>query len=149
MATELRPLMLDDLGLVSTIEWVVNDFSKRTGVQVELHLPQSDFDAEPGLSTALFRVLQESLTNVTRHAQASRVRIALSVSDGEVRLRIEDNGCGIAARATDKPKTFGLLGMRERAALLGGDLLIDSRIDAGTSIEMIVPRAAGLKEVRA
>src|ERR1043166_304317 len=87
MATELRPLMLDDLGLASTIEWVVDDFSKLTGVQVELHLPQSDFDAEPGLSTALFRVLQESLTNVTRHAQASRARIALSVSDGEVGLR--------------------------------------------------------------
>ena len=78
IATELRPLMLDDLGLLSTIEWLVNDFSRRTGIAVDLTLPEAEFEVDPELSTALFRVLQESLTNVARHAGANRVRITLS-----------------------------------------------------------------------
>jgi PAS domain S-box-containing protein len=140
IATELRPLMLDDLGLVATIEWLVNDFSRRTGIAVDLNLPEAEFEVDPELSTALFRVLQESLTNVVRHADADHVRVTLSGSDHDVRLTVHDNGKGISGSHENAPKTFGLLGMRERASMLGGELAVESNPGAGTSIVMIVPR---------
>jgi PAS domain S-box-containing protein len=140
IATELRPLMLDDLGLVATIEWLVNDFSRRTGIAVDLNLPGAEFEVDPELSTALFRVLQESLTNVVRHADADHVRVTLSGSDHDVRLTVQDNGKGISGSHENGPKTFGLLGMRERANMLGGELAVESNPGAGTSIVMIVPR---------
>jgi PAS domain S-box-containing protein len=146
IATELRPLMLDDLGLLSTIEWLVNDFSRRTGIAVDLTLPEVELELDPELSTALFRVLQESLTNVARHAGASRVCITLSGTESDVRLTVDDNGRGFGAALESAPKTFGLLGMRERAAMLGGELAVHSDPGAGTSIVMTVPRRMGTPE---
>jgi two-component system, NarL family, sensor histidine kinase UhpB len=143
IATELRPLMLDDLGLLSTIEWLVNDFSRRTGIAVEVILPEPEFEVDRELSTALFRVLQESLTNVARHAGANRVCITLSGTESDVQLTVHDNGKGIGAALESAPKTFGLLGMRERASMLGGELAVRSNPGNGTSIVMIVPRQAG------
>jgi two-component system, NarL family, sensor histidine kinase UhpB len=143
IATELRPLMLDDLGLLSTIEWLVNDFSRRTGVAVDLTLPEQEFEVNSELSTALFRVLQESLTNIARHAGASRVRVTLSGTESDVQLTVYDNGKGIGSLLESAPKTFGLLGMRERASMLGGELAVHSDPGAGTSVVMIVPRRAG------
>ena len=140
IATELRPLMLDDLGLVSTIEWLVNDFSRRTGIAVDLTLPEAEFEVDPGLSTALFRVLQESLTNVARHAGADHVRVTLAGTGRDVRLTVDDDGKGIDAALEGVSKTYGLLGMRERASILGGELTVHSNPGAGTSIVMIVPR---------
>jgi hypothetical protein len=140
IATELRPLMLDDLGLAATIEWQVNDFSRRTGITVDLSMPEPEFDVDSELSTVLFRVLQESLTNVARHAGASHVRVALSGTERDVQLTVHDNGKGIGASLESAPKTFGLLGMRERASMLGGELSVHSNPGAGTSIMMIVPR---------
>jgi PAS domain S-box-containing protein len=140
IATELRPLMLDDLGLVPTIEWLVHDFSQRSGIAVELELPAADFDVGPELSTAVFRVLQESLTNVARHAQASRVEVVLKGSDQHVELRVHDNGMGISSAAASGTKTLGMLGMRERAAMLGGKFILESERGAGTSIMMTIPR---------
>jgi two-component system sensor histidine kinase UhpB len=144
IATELRPLMLDDLGLLSTIEWLVSDFSRRTGIAVELTLPKVEFELDSELSTALFRVLQESLTNVARHAGASRVRITLSATESDVQLTVDDNGKGFGASLESGPKTFGLLGMRERATILGGELAVHSNPGAGTSIMMTVPRRTGV-----
>jgi len=141
IATELRPLMLDDLGLLATIEWLVNDFSKRTGIAVELTLPEGEFDVDPQTSTALFRVLQESLTNIARHAGASRVRVTLSGTERTIQLAVHDNGSGIGVSLEGAPKTFGLLGMRERASMLGGQLTVRSDPGTGTSIVMTVPRA--------
>jgi PAS domain S-box-containing protein len=143
LATELRPLMLDDLGLVSTIEWLVNDFSRRTSIAVELTLPGPDFDVDAALSTALFRVLQESLTNVARHAHASRVRVALTECGSAVRLEVHDDGTGMDTATEGERKTFGLLGMRERAGMLGGELTVESSPGAGTLVMMIIPRTAG------
>ena len=126
--------------MLATIEWLVNDFAARSGIAVDLALPEEEFEFDPELSTALFRVLQESLTNVARHAGADRVRVVLSGTDSDVRLSVEDNGKGIEISLEDAPKTFGLLGMRERASMLGGELSVHGKPGAGTSIVMIVPR---------
>jgi PAS domain S-box-containing protein len=148
IATELRPLMLDDLGLVPTIEWLVHDFSQRTGVAVELELPPADFDVGPDIATAVFRVLQESLTNVARHADASQVRIALSGSKAAVELRVQDNGIGFKPSASGAAKTLGLIGMRERCAMLGGTFILESEPGAGTSIAMTIPRQSESEAAR-
>jgi PAS domain S-box-containing protein len=148
IATELRPLMLDDLGLVPTIEWLVHDFSQRSGVAVELDLPSSDFDVGADLSTAVFRVLQESLTNVARHANASRVAVVLRGSGHDVELQVQDNGKGISPVAAGGTKTLGVLGMRERAAMLGGKLILESEPNVGTSIVMTIPRQSESEETR-
>jgi PAS domain S-box-containing protein len=146
IATELRPLMLDDLGLVPTIEWLAHDFSQRSGVAVELELPAADFDVGPVASTAVFRVLQESLTNVVRHANASRIGVALRGSDTGVELRVQDNGKGISPAAAGGTKTLGVLGMRERTAMLGGTFILESEPGVGTSIVMMIPRQSESEE---
>jgi hypothetical protein len=143
IATELRPLMLDDLGLVPTVEWLAHDFTGRTGIALELQLPGPEFVADPALGTAIFRVLQESLTNVARHAGASSVDVTLSCTDADIQLRVHDNGSGLRAAPEGGVRTLGLLGMRERARMLGGELIVDSAPGAGTSITMIVPRQSG------
>jgi PAS domain S-box-containing protein len=140
IATELRPLMLDDLGLVPTIEWLAHDFSQRTGIAVELDLPAADFDVGPEVATAVFRVLQESLTNAARHAAASQIRVALSDVQTAVELRVQDNGRGFTPSASGGTKTLGLIGMRERCAMLGGTFILESAPGAGTSIAMTIPR---------
>jgi len=139
IATQLRPLMLDDLGLIPTIGWLANDFSKRTGIAVDVTLPDPDTVVDAKLATVFFRVLQESLTNVARHSGANRVQILVECSDTHMRLRVCDNGRGFHASATQATKTFGLLGMRERAGMTGGSLTIESEPGAGTSIEMLIP----------
>jgi signal transduction histidine kinase len=149
LATELRPLMLDDLGLVATMGWLANDFSKRTGIAVDVHLPEPDFEAGPDLCTALFRVLQESLTNVARHAHASQVRISLTEADGVVRLEVHDDGKGIDPAPPGGRKSFGLLGMRERAAMLGGNVTINSNPGAGTSVLLAIPRSGEPRQTSA
>jgi PAS domain S-box-containing protein len=142
IATELRPLMLDDLGLIATIEWLTGDFEARTGLQVGVDLPGPDLNVAKDAATALFRVLQESLTNVARHAGASRVDVKLSTSDAATRLEIRDDGKGMEPASMHKSGSFGLLGMRERAAMVGGTLTIDSSPGAGTTIVMTVPSPA-------
>jgi PAS domain S-box-containing protein len=139
IATQLRPLMLDDLGLLPTIGWLVNDFSKRTGIAVALSLPDPETDIDPQLSTVIFRVLQESLTNVARHADATQVKITLTCSSAEIRLSVSDNGRGFDGSEVRSAKTFGLLGMRERAGMTGGMLTVDSAPGSGTSIDMVIP----------
>jgi signal transduction histidine kinase len=150
IAAGMRPSMLDDLGLISTINWLTHDFSQRTGVTVDLELPDSELDIEPDLSIAVFRVLQESLTNIARHAGARRVDVKLSSSGSQIRLQVSDDGNGIAPDRAGTGKRFGLIGMRERAAMLGGELTIDSKPGSGTSICMVVAsKPAGSDEPRA
>ena len=142
IATDLRPLMLDDLGLIATVEWLTGDFAVRTGLQVDVDLPGPELDVAKDVATALFRVLQESLTNVARHAHAIRVDVKLSTSGDEIRLQIRDDGKGIEPVSLQRSRSFGLLGMRERAAMVGGALTIDSGPGAGTTIVMTVPSPA-------
>ena len=139
LSTELRPAILDNLGLIPAIEWLAQEFQKRTGVTCEFTSDNEDLTLDEQRTTALFRICQEALTNVTRYAQARAVRIALTTDGGPITLRIHDDGRGITEAETRGTKSFGLLGMRERARLLGGTLEIRGEKDAGTTLTVRVP----------
>jgi signal transduction histidine kinase len=137
ISEDLRPAMLDSLGLAAALEHHVAQFTQRTGVPCDLRMNREEFDLAGNLATTVFRIVQEALTNVARHAEASAVTVEIEEAAGGIRLSVTDNGKGCAA-PTGK-KTFGVLGMRERAAILGGTLDIDSRPGAGTRIAGWLP----------
>jgi PAS domain S-box-containing protein len=139
IAADLRPVMLDDLGLVPAIEWLVNDFTSRYGIPVETNVEHGETKFSPDAATTLFRIVQEALTNVAKHAQATLVTLAISVEGGECILRVSDNGHGEPDRAAPEGKSFGLLGMRERAHMLGGEVSIDSSTGHGFSVTVRFP----------
>ena len=138
IAADLRPLLLDDLGLVPAIEWLVHSFNQRTGVACTLAADEALELQEP-YATAIFRIVQESLANVTKHAGASAVTVALERIPGAITLAISDNGCGFTVGAPRKPQSLGLMGLRERALLLKGTLSIASTPGQGTRIEVSIP----------
>lgn len=138
ISSELRPLVLDDLGFAAAAGWYVDQFSARTGLAVSLELPADDPRQEEAVATALFRVLQESLTNVARHAQASKVEVRLQFQDEEWVLTIKDNGVGFAQNAA-RGSGIGLIGMRERVHILGGSFSVVSAAGEGTVIEAVIP----------
>lgn len=139
IAADLRPLMLDDLGLVPAAEWLVQTFAQRTGIRCQFVAQPRELTLKDPHATAIFRMLQESLTNVARHAQASLVEVALDQSGGEVRLAVRDNGRGFEPTGPRRPNSFGLLGLRERAYLLNGEIKIETAPGQGTSIEARLP----------
>ena len=139
IATELRPGILDDLGLVAAIEWQANDFQTRTGIKCEVTASVDYLELDRDRSTAAFRILQETLTNVARHASASRVGIELKRDDRSLVLEVRDNGKGITASELSGSKSLGLLGMRERAQLFGGDLRISGAAGNGTRVIVNMP----------
>jgi PAS domain S-box-containing protein len=139
IATELRPGMLDDLGLVPAMEWQLQEFQKRSGIRCRFtsDLEEVALDAEE--TTVLFRILQETLTNVARHASATRVEVSLDEEQGYVRLRVQDNGRGITASEVEGSRSFGLLGMRERVLLRSGDFDIQGTPGQGTTVVIKLP----------
>jgi PAS domain S-box-containing protein len=139
ISTELRPGMLDDLGLVATIEWAGEDFQARTGTTCRMDLPQEDIAIDPERATAIFRIFQETLTNVARHADASEVKVRLAKEGGELTLEVHDNGKGISKDTLASGKSLGILGMRERAMLLGGELTIGGTPGNGTTVSVRIP----------
>jgi PAS domain S-box-containing protein len=139
ISADLRPLMLDDLGLAAATDWLVQGFSQRTGVPVAFEAEEEDLDLQDPYATAVFRVLQESLTNIAKHAGATKVGVRIERRDGRLALEVRDNGRGFATSDPAKPGSFGLLGLRERASLLGGDLSIDSVPGRGTTLRMSLP----------
>jgi signal transduction histidine kinase len=139
LSAELRPGMLDDLGLCAAIEWHVGRFSERTAIPCELSLPEDDSAVSPVHATAVYRILQELLTNVARHSQATRVRIRLERSDGNLVLTVEDNGKGIDKKSIESKESLGLLGIRERVRPLGGGVVIGSTRGKGTTVVVQLP----------
>lgn len=139
IAADLRPVMLDDLGLAPAIEHLVNDFAARTGTAVELRAQTGDADLREPHATAVYRMVQEALTNVARHAGASRVTVELALEDARFKVCVRDNGRGIAPEALEAKKSYGLLGIRERAHTLGGAARIMALPEGGTLIEIVVP----------
>ena len=148
IATELRPGMLDDLGLVATIEWAGEEFGARTGTQCRLDLPPDDIVVDPDTAVAIFRIFQETLTNVARHANAQEVKARLAIEDGNLTLEVHDNGSGIPPEKLQKGRSLGILGMRERATLLGGDLSITGIPGKGTVVRVWIPQASGVLKER-
>lgn len=144
IATELRPGMLDDLGLVATLEWAGEEFGTRTGTQCRLDLPSDDIVVDPETAVAIFRIFQETLTNVARHANAKEVKARLAVEDGNLTLEVHDDGTGIPREKLQKGRSLGILGMRERATLLGGDLSITGFPGKGTAVRVWIPQASGI-----
>jgi signal transduction histidine kinase len=139
ISSSLRLGVLDDLGLVAAIEWQAADFEKRTGLACAALLPAEDLVLNPDRALGLYRILQEALTNVTRHAQATHVDIRLRSVGGELDLEIQDNGRGFIPEPFAGTKALGLLGMRERAALLGGSVEVSSEPGKGTTVRVRVP----------
>jgi two-component system sensor histidine kinase UhpB len=147
IAADLRPVMLDDLGLVPAIEWLVNDFTIRYGIAVEANVEHRDTKFSPDAATTLFRIVQEALTNVARHSEATLVTLTISVDAGECTLRVSDNGRGEARPTVTEGKSFGLLGMRERAYMLGGEVQIENATGRGFTVTVKFPlRAVQLDE---
>lgn len=139
ISEDLRPGMLDDLGLAAAIEHHVLKFAEQTGIACDIAMSREDYALDDRTATALFRVLQESMTNVARHAGARRVTVRLQDLAGEILLMVQDDGCGMPAPVPGKKKTYGLIGMHERIKLLGGRLDITSAPGKGTRIEASVP----------
>lgn len=139
IASELRPGVLDDLGLVAAIEWQAQQFQARTGIQCDCVASADVVELNRERATAFFRILQEILTNVIRHASATRVDIELQEQDGELQLRVSDNGRGITAAEVENTSSLGLLGMQERALLVGGVVAIAGEAGLGTTVIARVP----------
>lgn len=140
LISELRPAILDDLGLVPAMEWLVQEFERSHGIPVRFDCTlDEDHDLDHIRRLALYRILQEALTNVARHAEAGRVEVHFGQIDDHYRLQIEDDGVGMAAGNAGERPRFGLLGMRERALVLGGTLTVDSKPGDGTSVAVTLP----------
>ncbi len=140
LCTELRPAVLDHLGLGAAIEWQAQECQKRTGIECEVNLVPDDIAVDGKHSIALFRIFQESLTNVLRHAKATKIKTTLSDQDGSVMLEIADNGVGIMEEHLSKADSFGLLGMRERVQICNGEMRIAGSQNGGTTITVIIPQ---------
>jgi PAS domain S-box-containing protein len=139
IATELRPGILDELGLEAAIEWYVREFEQLTGVVCHFRSELREPPIVPDRATGIFRILQEALTNVARYSEASLLEIDLSSSGGEVRLEIRDNGQGITEDRIESSQSLGLVGMRERARSLGGDVKIRRADEGGTTVTLTIP----------
>jgi signal transduction histidine kinase len=137
--TELRPRLLDDLGLTAAIEWQTADFQKRTGIPVSLSVYPREIILDRDRSTVLFRVLQEALLNVVRHAAATAVSVSLTDIDGKVEFEVRDNGRGITTEESGHRTSFGLLGIRERAESLRGTVSISGKPGEGTLLTITFP----------
>jgi PAS domain S-box-containing protein len=142
ISTELRPGILDDLGLVAAVEWAAEEFEARTGTRCEISLPGADLTLDPEHATALFRIFQETLTNVARHANATEVSVRLAKENGDVSLEVRDDGKGISEGQLSAASSLGILGMRERALLLGGELTINGVPGKGTTVRVRMPETA-------
>ncbi len=139
IATELRPPVLDDLGLEAAIEWQIQEFEKRTGITCRFHSSLKRADLDPDRATAVFRIFQETLTNVVRHAHATQVNIYLREEEDKLILEVQDNGRGLTGRELSGSKSLGLLGMRERATMLDGEVNIIGRQGKGTTVGVRIP----------
>ena len=142
ISADLRPLLLDDLGLVPAIEWLVSNFSQRSGVATELAADEALELREP-YATAVFRIVQESLANVAKHAGASQAFVSVAKDADGVKLVVRDNGRGFDARAPRKPHSLGLMGLRERAQLLRGSFTLKSSPGEGTEVQVRIPITKG------
>ncbi|HVU94310.1 MAG TPA: PAS domain S-box protein [Puia sp.] len=139
IAADLRPSIIDDLGLTAALIWHSQEVEKRSGVRIGFICEPEEIQVPPEIVTDIFRIYQEALTNVVRHAQARAVQASLTLADGRIRLAVSDDGIGFDARNNGKRKSFGLLGIRERVLLMGGEFELKSEPGKGTMLNVSVP----------
>jgi len=139
IATELRPGILDSLGLIAALEWQANEFQSRTGIPCVVTTTVADTLWDQQFSTGVFRIFQETLTNVIRHTKATRVDVAFAEEGDSLVLTVRDNGRGISEEEIANTRSIGLVGMRERARLIGGDLVLQGAPGRGTTVTLRVP----------
>lgn len=139
IATELRPAVLDDFGLIAAIEWQAREFEKRTQIPCSLKSNVEHLDLNSETTIAVFRIFQETLTNIIRHAEASAVKVNFESTEEEIMMRVEDNGKGIDFSKMRNRTSLGILGMQERARLIGAGLKIFEGKKGGTTVELIIP----------
>jgi two-component system sensor histidine kinase UhpB len=139
ITAKLRPGILDELGIIPAIEWQAQEFQNLTGIKCMLSLPEDEIKLDSEKSTAVFRIFQEALTNVLRHSSASWISAALKISDDILILEINDNGIGISTEKIKDPRSLGIVGMKERALILGGEVSIEGIPDKGTRVRVEIP----------
>ena len=140
ISMDLRPPILDDLGIAEAIVWQAKDFSKRTGIECVFVNEMKDFEPDHERSTTLFRVFQETLTNIVRHARATKVCVKLCEDSETLTLQVQDDGCGISSDQVSSLRSLGLQGMRERAMVWGGNVLIQGFPNGGTTINIKIQK---------
>jgi signal transduction histidine kinase len=138
----LRPSVLDSFGIIAAIEMEVEEFEKRTGISCPINQVDEGMEISPDASIALFRILQETLTNIMKHAKASEVTVDIANRKEGVDLVISDNGCGLKEVDRQKPRSFGLRGIQERVAHFNGKVLISSKPGKGTTVQVHVPHSS-------
>jgi PAS domain S-box-containing protein len=141
--TQLRPVLLDSLGLSAAIEWLAEDFQHRTGILCEPRIQGEHDLSDHELATAVYRIVQETLTNVARHAGATRVEIVMGIQEGTLRLSVHDNGKGVTVEQIQAPGSFGIMGMKERALILGGEVTLRGSSEGGTTVSLTLPLGGG------
>ncbi|MBM2816428.1 MAG: signal transduction histidine kinase [Ignavibacteria bacterium] len=139
ISSQLRPSVLDHFGLVAAIEWQASEFQKRSAVRCRFTVSRHDFILDESRSTVIFRILQELLTNIARHAGASRVDVNLEKVAGNIVLKVSDNGRGISQEQVNSKKSFGLIGIQEKAKFIGGQVNFNGIIGFGTTVTITVP----------
>ncbi len=139
ISSELRPGLLDDLGLQAAMEWQAKEFQSRTGIKCEIYFKTDDLNLEQDRATAVFRIFQETLTNVVRHAGATKVRVNLKEMTDCLSMEVSDNGRGITDAQITNPKSFGLMGIQERVHLLGGIIKIRGVSGKKTVVKVDIP----------
>jgi PAS domain S-box-containing protein len=139
ISSELRPGVLDYLGLAAAIEWQSKEFKERTGIECAVAISAGIGTPDQNISTAVFRIFQETLTNIIRHANATRVEVSLKKEDNVLILVVKDNGIGISEEKVSNHASFGLMGMRERARFLGGKVTVNGVTGEGTTVSVLIP----------
>ncbi|MFM0136357.1 PAS domain-containing sensor histidine kinase [Caballeronia grimmiae] len=142
IASDQRPIMLDDLGLSAAIDWLVDDFIRRHGIDVNHNLDTGDLTFNADAATAVFRIIEEAFANIVRHAHASRVELSVNADAANCVLRVSDDGIGASTLPAANGKSFGLIGVRERAHALGGRVFIESTPECGFALTVVLPREA-------
>ncbi len=144
ISMDLRPGILDHLGLTAAIEWQAEEFEKRTGIPCRVVFEPEEISLDKDRTTTVFRIFQEVLTNAARHAEATKISVLLTEQADGLMLHVEDNGKGITEKELSDPNSLGLLGMRERVNTWGGSLSISGSRDKGTAVTVLIPRPPAL-----
>ncbi len=139
ISAQLRPSILDHFGLIAALEWQAKEFQRQTSIRCKYSIPEEDIEINERKTVAVFRIFQEILTNITRHSQASRVDVILTIENNILDLKVSDNGIGIRKEDLESPKSLGLIGLKERANLVEGKLTINTILNMGTTVQLILP----------